>query len=161
MRDMAICPACGTRYPGREGEAGLEGYSHTEGWGTGCVVCGAPNLEWDDGTGLDRWGRTAPPLEWWPGAENVPLHNGWRMTAEHSQSHYGIPVLVGPDGLAYGTHDLVTLPMAAAMRGMKTRTLTKRAEAGKVTCIKRGSWRYLTAAQALAMPGPRGEIREK
>lgn len=30
-----------------------------------------------------------------------------RLTTESSSSHYGIPVLVGDDGQAYGTGDLV------------------------------------------------------
>ena len=31
----------------------------------------------------------------------------YTLTTEHAASSYGQPVLIGPDGLAYGPHDLM------------------------------------------------------
>lgn len=37
----------------------------------------------------------------------VQLEGGWILTTEHAASSYGVPVLVSPDGEAYGKGDIV------------------------------------------------------
>lgn len=34
-------------------------------------------------------------------------YHGWKLTTEHAASSYGIPVLVAPDGTAYGKSDVL------------------------------------------------------
>ncbi len=43
-------------------------------------------------------------------SDAIPLHFGyhdWVLTCEHPTSSYGVPVLVAPDGISYGMHDVL------------------------------------------------------
>lgn len=83
-----------------------------------------------------------------------PLVNGWRLTTEHAASSYGVPVLVDPEGVAYGPADMLPLSAMAAMRGIAISTLKSRAEAGTLPVVRlRGHW-YVRADTAVTIPDP-------
>ena len=48
----------------------------------------------------------------------LPNHaEPWLLTTDHPASHYSIPVLIGPDGQAYGPRDNTKGPVATSIFG--------------------------------------------
>lgn len=92
----------------------------------------------------------------------MTLHNGWHMSTEHPASSYGIPVLVSPDGGAYGEGDMLTTTQVAELYGVSTRRVQAMIAAGRLTALKLGRDWLVPVPSALAetdrKPGrpPRG-----
>jgi excisionase family DNA binding protein len=81
------------------------------------------------------------------------LHGGWTLTTEHAAS-YGQPVLVSPDGTAYGPGDLLTTAQAAAITGVGMRTMQEYVERGRIAAIRPARDYLMTVADVLAFERP-------
>ena len=88
------------------------------------------------------------------------LHNGWTLTTDHAASSYGQPVLVSPDGDAYGTVDLLTAEQIAQMRGVGARTIQDQMQRGRIPARKLAGVWLAAAGDALVGYG-RGPGRDK
>lgn len=88
---------------------------------------------------------------------NRDLHNGWRMTTDHAASSYNQPVLVGPDGTAYGKLDLLTTAQAAEALGMTARRVRALCTSGRLEAHKPGSEYLIPAVMVMNhRPKPQG-----
>jgi hypothetical protein len=81
----------------------------------------------------------------WP-EKPRPLKGGWKFSTSHSQSSYGIPVLVDPYGEAHGPGDMLSLVQAAELRGVFAANLRRKVAHGSFPAIKIGrNWAVLAA----------------
>lgn len=65
--------------------------------------------------------------------------SGWRLTTDHAASSYNQPVLVDPDGNAFGpgdinsVHQVVTVSEAASILGVTPRHVQRMCKSGILT----------------------------
>lgn len=76
----------------------------------------------------------------------VPTPTIYTLSTEHSSSSYGIPVLVGPDGVAYGPGDIIPT-------GETAKTLVERIERGEGALFDFADGRARAFAEGLEFAG--------